>query len=302
MLRVSLFFIQSTGLIALLPLVAQRIGGGSATTFTWLLASMGAGAICVATLMPRLRQAMNRDQLIRNGTLVMAAALLVVAVAPNLYVAAPAMVAGGMAWLGVANTLSVAAQMSLPNWVRARGMSIYQMAMMGSSAIGAALWGQVASLTSVQSSMMAAAVFGVVAMLWSSRFHLDGVVEEDLSPMAPWKPPVAARPIDPDDGPVMVTIDYLIDPATAEDFKRVMQDSRRSRLRHGALEWQLYADSADPRRYTEYFLDESWVAHLRKFDRFTAGDVSLRERRLQFHVGEDAPVVVRRIAEPLHRR
>ena len=81
-----------------------------------------------------------------------------------------------------------------------------------------------------------------------------------------------------------------------------MQDSRRSRLRHGALEWQLYADSADPGRYTEYYLDESSVAHLRRFDRLTALDVTIRERRLQFHVGEKPPVVLRRIAEPLHGR
>ena len=302
MLRVSVFFIQSTGLIALLPLLAKRIGHGDATTFTWLLASMGAGAICVAALMPRMRDWMNRDELIRNGTLLLATAMLVVSVAPNIFVAAPAMFFAGMAWLGVANTLSVTAQMALPNWVRARGMSIYQMAMMGSSALGAALWGQVASLTSVRNSLLIGAASGVLAMAWTSRFRLDVGEEEDLSPSDAWKAPVAARPIDPDDGPVMVTIDYLIDPARADEFKRVMQDSRRSRLRHGALEWQLFLDSANPARYTEYFIDESWVAHLRRFDRLTAADAALRERRQQFHVGEKPPVVLRRIAETLNGR
>ena len=302
LLRTSIFFTQSIALMALLPLVAKRIGHGDATTFTWLLASLGAGAICIATVLQRLRQRMNRDDLIRNGTLLMATAMLVVSVAPNIFVAAPAMLVAGIAWLGVGNTLSVAAQLSLPNWVRARGMSIYQMAMMGSGALGAALWGQVASLTSVRSSLWLAAASGVIAMAWSSRFRLDGVDEEDLSPTDLFKAPVAARAIDPDDGPVMVTIDYLIDPALANEFKQVMQDSRRSRLRHGALEWQLYLDSADPGRYTEYFLDESWVSHLRRFDRLTAADATLRERRLQFHIGARPPVVLRRIAEPLQGR
>jgi hypothetical protein len=36
-----------------------------------------------------------------------------------------------MAWITVANSLTVSAQMALPDWVRARGMSIYQMALMG---------------------------------------------------------------------------------------------------------------------------------------------------------------------------
>jgi hypothetical protein len=51
--------------------------------------------------------------------------------------------AGG-AWMIVANTLMVTATMALPDWVRARGLSMIQMAMMGSSAAGAALWGYLA--------------------------------------------------------------------------------------------------------------------------------------------------------------
>ena len=302
LLRVAVFFMQSTTLVALLPLIAKRIGSGDATTFTWLLASMGAGAICAATLMPRLRGKLSRDGFVQNGTLLMAAAMLVVAVAPSIWIAAPAMLGAGIAWLSVANTLAVAAQRSLPNWVRARGLSIYQMAMMGSGALGSAMWGQVATVTSVRSALLLAAATGVLAMAWSSRFSLEGDAEEDLRPTDGPPLPMPERTIDPDDGPVMVTVEYVIDPARAEDFKQVMQESRRARLRQGALEWQLYADSADPSLYTEYFLDESWVAHLRRFGRFTAADAVLRERRLQFHVGAEPPIVRRRIAEPLHGR
>jgi hypothetical protein len=44
------------------------------------------------------------------------------------------MVLNGMAWITCANSLSVSAQLALPDWVRARGMSMYQMAIMGASA------------------------------------------------------------------------------------------------------------------------------------------------------------------------
>ena len=64
----------------------------------------------------------------------------------------------GMAWITVANSLTVAAQMALPDWVRARGMSIYQMSLMGGAAVGAAVWGQVASLSSVPIALGSAAV------------------------------------------------------------------------------------------------------------------------------------------------
>ncbi|MCP2802746.1 MFS transporter, partial [Salmonella enterica subsp. enterica serovar Typhimurium] len=80
-------------------------------------------------------------------------AMALMAWAPNLYVALPVMFVGGMAWITVANSLSVSAQQALPDWVRARGMSLYQMALMGSGALGAAVWGQVATWSSVGASL-----------------------------------------------------------------------------------------------------------------------------------------------------
>jgi quinol monooxygenase YgiN len=299
LVRIALFFLQSTAALALLPLVARGLDDGGAGTFTLLLAAMGSGAVVAAAQLPRLRSRFDRDQLVNRGSVVQAVAMLVVAFAPNVWVAAPAMVVSGMAWITVANTLTVAAQLALPDWVRARGMSIYQMALMGSAGVSAALWGQVASFTSVPISLVAAAVTGQILLVWARRMVIEGGAEDDLTPSQAWKAPVTATPIDPDAGPVLVTIEYQIDPAQAEAFRTVMQESRRSRLRHGALAWELFRDVNDPGHYTEYFIDESWVEHLRRFDRVTAGDVFLRERRLAFHLGDQPPRVTRRIAEPV---
>src|SRR3989344_6052708 len=167
--RISIFFLHATALLALLPLLAKGLEGGGAGTFTLLLASMGAGAITAAMFLPRLRQAMARDVLVIRGTALQAAATGVMAVAPNVYVAVPAMFVAGMAWITTANSLSVSAQLALPNWVRARGMAIYQMAIIGSTALGAAVWGQVATLTDVHVSLGIAAATGVVAMLLVQR-------------------------------------------------------------------------------------------------------------------------------------
>ena len=293
--RAFLFFLQANALLALLPLVAQRVHGGGAGAFTLMLASMGAGAIAAALLLPRLRSsATRREPLVRAGTVVLALAMALVALVPNLWVALPAMLIGGMAWITVANTLTMSAQLALPDWVRARGMSIYQMALMGGAASGAALWGQVASWTDVRTSVLLAAGFGVLAMLLASlRFGIEGSAEEDLTPVHPWQPPQAHGELDPMAGPVLVTIEYRIDPARAADFRAVMEESRRARLRLGALSWELLSDVNDPARWVEYFVDESWAEHLRRFDRFTAGDVALRERRLAFHLGDGGPRVSR---------
>lgn len=300
LIRIFLFFLQSTSLTALLPLVARNLHGGGAGTFTLLLAAMGAGAVAAALYLPRLRQNISRDQFVRWGTGVHALAAVTVVFAPTLWLAVPAMAVAGMAWIGTANSLTLAAQMALPNWVRARGMSIYQMALMGGSAAGAALWGQVASWSSVPASIVAAAIAGPLVLALTWRLSVDGGEDEDFSPARPGgvAPTPLVEPL-PDEGPVMVTIEYLIDPTRADDFMQVMEDTRRARLRQGALSWGLFRDPSAPGRYIEYFLDETWVEHLRRLERFTAADVGLRERRLAFHLGAEPPRVQRFIGESI---
>ncbi|HQS31930.1 MAG: arabinose ABC transporter permease [Polaromonas sp. 39-63-203] len=295
LLQVSLFFLHSTALLALLPLVARNLQGGDAATFTLLLAAMGSGAIVTAIYLPRLRQMMPRDTLVLRATLVQSVSTAVMALAPNIYVAVPAMLLNGMAWISCANSLSVSAQLALPDWVRARGMSMYQMAIMGASALGAALWGQVATVGSVQTALGVAAVSGTIAMLLAQRLVLDLSIEEDLTPSREFKAPVADAP--PGMGQVIVTIEYLIEPARADEFRALMQESRRSRLRQGALDWALLRDIGKPGRYVEQIIDESWTEHLRRFDRVTTSDVTLRERKLAFHIGDGPPLVQRCVVE-----
>lgn len=301
LLQVALFFLQATALLGLLPLVAKGLRGGDAGTFTLLLASMGAGAIGAAMFLPRLRRAWRGDALVTYGTVLQAAAMVVVSLAPNAAVAAPAMMVAGAAWLSVANSLIVSAQLALPDWVRARGMSIFQMALMGSSAAGAALWGMVATWTDVRTSLISAAVFGLACAVLTGRFLPKPGAGEDLTPTQFARPAGTEIDLDLREGPVLVTIDYLIDPARTDEFLQVMQESRRNRLLHGMLSWGLFRDAADSRRFIEHYVDESWVEHLRHFERMTAFDVALRERRLSFHVGDSPPKVSRYIAQALRR-
>ena len=302
LLRVAVFFLHSTALLALLPLVARGIHGGDATTFTILLAAMGSGAIFAAIYLPRLRQMMTRDTLVLRATVLQSAATATMAFAPNIYVAVIAMLLNGVAWITCANSLSVSAQLSLPDWVRARGMSMYQMAIMGASALGAALWGQVSTVTNVSTGLLVAAISGTLCMLMAQRLGFGAVdlsIEEDLTPSREFKAPVAD--VLPGVGHVIVTIEYLVDPVRTDDFRILMQESRRSRLRQGALEWALLREVGKPGRFVEQITDESWTEHLRRFDRVTASDVALRERKLAFHIADEPPVVTRCVVEALVR-
>ncbi|HZY19084.1 MAG TPA: MFS transporter [Ramlibacter sp.] len=291
LLRISVFFLHSTAQLALLPLVARALPGGAAGTYTALLAAMGAGAIFAALQMPRIRTWLPLERLVLVGTALQAAGTLAVAYAPATWLAVPAMFVSGMAWITVANSLTVAAQMALPDWVRARGMSIYQMCLMGSTATGAAFWGQVATSSSVRDALTVAAFTGVFLMLVVQRLMADRGSEEDLSPSSGIQAPHMS--VLPQEGRIQVHVEYLIDPTRATEFEALMQDTRRSRLRQGALGWQLLHDLSEPGRYVEQITDESWTEHLRRFDRITAADAQLRDRRLAFHVGAEPPVVSR---------
>ena len=295
LLRISMFFLHSTAQLAMLPLVARNLPGGAAGTFTVLLAAMGAGAIFAALQMPRIRAWLPLQRLVFYGTVLQGLGTLAVAYAPNIWLAVPAMLVSGVAWITVANSLTVAAQMALPDWVRARGMSIYQMCLMGSTAVGAAFWGQVATWSSVRDSLTIAAFTGVILMFTVQKLTRDRGTEEDLTPSHVLKVPDMPAP--PRSGRIVLRIEYLIDPARESEFLGVMEESRRSRLQQGALAWQLLHDLAEPGRYVEQITDESWIEHLRRFDRVTAADTQLRDRRLGFHLGEGPPRVTRYLVE-----
>src|SRR5919199_1730090 len=99
------------------------------------------------------------------------------------------------------------------------------------------------------------------------RWRLRTGEQLDLTPSAHWSEPAVAIEPDPEEGPVLVTIEYRIDPSRAQEFVRVMERLGRSRRRSGATRWGVFHDAADPSRYLEAFIVDSWVEHLRQHER-----------------------------------
>lgn len=296
LIRVFAFFVHSTALIALLPLVAKGFDPEhGAGLFTVMLSALGVGAVATATRLPKVRAQWNRDQLATFGMALQGLCMAGLAFAPDIYVAVPVLFMGGVGWIAAANSISVSAQLSLPDWVRARGMSMFQMAIMGSSALGAYIWGKIADLTDVDVSLALAGASTLAVVLFVRRYELEREAE-DLTPAHPHDEPVPARALELEEGPVMVTIEYLIDPARAGEFDVVMARSRSARLKQGAVSWGLFEDVHTPGRFVEYFACDSWADYLRRFERFTAHDVQLQDQRYGFHVGAEPPKVSRYLA------
>ena len=97
---------------------------------------------------------------------------------------------------------------------------------------------------------------------------------------------------EPDSGPVLVTVEWRIDPSDSEEFERAMTPLRRSRRQTGATRWGLFQDTADPALFLETFTVDTWSEHMRQhLERGTAGDEKLDAHARSFLRGEQTPRV-----------
>ena len=152
------------------------------------------------------------------------------------------------------------------------------------------------------STALVLAALGLVAGLATAlRYQLPTTPEGDLAPSRHWPEPVVVREPEPEQGPVLVTVRYRIDPGQAHEFARAMRVVRRQRRRDGAMRWGLFSDASDPRCYVECFLVESWAEHLRQHERVTEADRAVEAHALAFHSDPEPPSVSHLIAQPLPR-
>ncbi len=103
------------------------------------------------------------------------------------------------------------------------------------------------------------------------------------------------------EGPAITLVEFRIDPKTAAEFLQAMKEMRRIRQRDGAIRWNLLRDSADPQRYIESFVTESWADHLRQHERVTAENRQVEQRAQAFHLGPEPPKITHLIAEEMPR-
>jgi quinol monooxygenase YgiN len=151
-------------------------------------------------------------------------------------------------------------------------------------ALGSILWGQVAARIGIPDTLTTAAVGTVLAIGLTWRFKLGHHQVLDFTPSMDWPAPLLAETPEPDSGPVMVTIVYRVQPTKRAEFVAAMQAVREMRRRNGAYFWELFHDSADPARFVECFMDESWLEHLRQHERVSVADRAIQQRAKQFLV------------------
>jgi MFS family permease len=289
------FFLAGSAYWALLPLLARSQIAGGPDLYGILLGAIGAGAVGGAFLLPRLKAKLGADRLVAAGTLGTAVALVLFGLAHDVVIALLASFIAGASWIGVLATLNVSAQVALPEWVRGRGLALYMTVFFGALSLGSIIWGKVASLVGLPVAHFAAAAAALAAIPLTSRWKLQTGAELDLTPSMHWPVPVTTREIEHDRGPVLVTVEYRIDPGNRNAFLAALDQLCRERRRDGAYRWGVFEDAAEEGRFVETFLVESWLEHLRQHQRVTRADRLLQDAIARFQIA-GAPVVTHWIA------
>ncbi len=296
MVRTGVFALCASALWAMMPLLARVELKLGAFEYGVLLGCLGAGAVAGVFVIAWARRNVSTNLLVVLGTIVFAGTTAALGYLTNYALLCAALLAGGVAWMTTMSSFNVSAQTVVPEWVRARALALYLLVFFGSLAVGAAAWGALAERVGLHLTLYAAAAALLVGLVATPFFPLRGGEELDLNPSLHWTDPTFVQEPHPEQGPVLVTVEYVIDPARSEEFARTMQEVKRILRRDGATRWGLFADTARPGRYLETFLVESWAEHMRQHARVTNEDRAAQARARSFHIGDAPPVVTHLVA------
>jgi MFS family permease len=242
---------------------------------------MGVGGVTSGMLLPVVRARLSRGATVVLCTLLSCAGMAVVAGFRHWIPAAFGMLLFGLGWTSAFATIQAAAQLVCPPWVRARALSLYQLAQNGALTVGSIAWGVLGGEIGIAYTFMAASILGLVLMVIARAFSIEAIVRA-ASPeaeQAALLPEAPAREFVPllrsARGRIMEMAYYRVEPLQRIAFLKLMNELRHVRGRAGAVFWRVYEDVAHPEGWVEVWTMESWTEHLREAIRLSEDDKRL---------------------------
>jgi MFS family permease len=267
----------ASALMALLPTVAKKVHG-TPLAYGFLLAFFGSGAVLGALVLPRLRARLSPTNLLTAALVALSAVFFAIATLPRFWILCGLMALGGAAWMIFISMLNTMVQQSAPSWVRARVLAVFLLVFQGSVALGSFVWGLAADRRGIALAFAMAGAGAAISILLRFFAPLPRV-DVDMSPWVHWDAPLTVAAMDPgpDDGPVLVTLEYHVDPQRTAVFLEAVHRLGRLRRRDGASRWGIFRDTQAPDRYVESFVVNSWAEHLRQHERSVRADRPVEE-------------------------
>jgi MFS family permease len=297
------FSIFGSALMALLPILTRHDLHLDSTGFGILAGCFGLGAIISGfVVLPRLPKRLSIEWRVGGAIVIFAGTMTILAYKPDFVILCLAMIAGGIAQLTIISSLNFATYQSAPKWVGIRVLAVHILVFQAGMTGGSVLWGVLANHFGVPSTLFFASLGLLIGLVTMIRHRLLSGRDVDMTPSLHWQVPQVAADLHPDDGPVLIETEYIIDNTKSDEFENAIKDMRTLRLRDGAINWSLFRDIANPSRYVETFVAESWAEHLRQHERITKTDKEIEDRVKTFHVGKTDPVVEHFIGTTIPKR
>ncbi len=290
LVRTVAYSAAGSALWALLPSIGKQQLELGASGFGLLMGCLGGGAVAVGFLIGRIRQRFDLEAIIKSSCVCYALMMLITAWSTWDWPLYPALVLAGAAWMAPMSTFNTATQTSVPPWVRARAAALHTVCALGSFAIGSAIWGALADLMGLAQALTLAAIAMFGGLLLAKPFPLRMGEAPEVTQAEAWEKVFITNEPAPDKGPIAVENIYRIEPAQSAQFVDTLSELRAIRRRDGATLWRIYSDLADPTRYVERFIVESWAAYLHQQARMTLADLEL-EAKVKAFQAEGVPII-----------
>jgi hypothetical protein len=170
------------------------------------------------------------------------------------------MVLAGIAQLMAFSSCTYVLYRGLPNWVMSRVASVYQLVLQATIVGGTVIWGAAADKLGIRITLLITGIAIVAAGLMKVKVPSPVCREVDVSPAMHWPEPALVIEPELEHGPVLVQIEYKIDPTRQYEFALAMKDLGSIRRRDGAFFWGIFRHDTYPDVFIESFLIESWAA------------------------------------------
>jgi MFS family permease len=290
--RNVLFSLVISVIPALLPVIALKECGCSASQLGLIFACVGVGSLGGAVfVLPCLRQRVSANAITSVSMAIIVAVLFAMACIRQVPALMVSTTFAGMAWALAGSELWVAGQRVMPGWVRGRMNAFLIMLGQGTIAFGAILWAAGVANIDLDLTLATAGVIALAALALGYRFSINFAAEArvDEAPIT-YEHDLPVVP-DHDDGPITITIDYVIASEDREEFRILMQEVQATCRRNGAFQCRLDESLDQPGLFRLEYLVSTWAEHLRQHMRMTVDETKVYQRAWDLHTGDSDPFV-----------